>query len=409
MLQKSDNDAVVVAACRTPVGKMGGALSQIRPDDLGAVVIKELLYKTPYLDPFLVDDVIFGCAIPEDVQGMNVARITSLLAGLPVSVPGMTINRFCSSGLQAISLGADRIRSGGAEVIIAGGVESMSMVPMQKLEKVPPNPKLLQIEPGSYITTIGGAEVLRKKYGISRLEQDEFALESHKKAIQAQDAGKFKEEIIPLKISVLIETVEVAASGAKGEKETKEIMFDHDEGPRRNSSLEKLEKLAPAMQKHDPNSTVTAGNASQMSDGAAAVLLMSRRFARRLNIKPLARLVDYMVTGVKPEFFGIGPVSAIRAILGRNWCRLEDIGLIELNEAFAVQVLAVLQRMQWLNKNILNVNGGAIALGHPLGCSGARIATTLIHEMRRRGVELGLETMCIGGGMGAAAIFQLED
>ncbi|MBI2062783.1 MAG: thiolase family protein [Candidatus Yanofskybacteria bacterium] len=409
MFQKSDTDAVIVAACRTPVGRIGGALSQTRPDDLGAAVIKNLLQRVPQLDPHWVDDVIFGCAMPQDVQGMNVARIISLLADLPVTVPAQTINRFCSSGLQAISLAADRINANKAEVIIAGGVESMSMVPMQILEKVPPNPTLLKIDPGAYITTIGGAEVLRKKYSISRQEQDQFALESHQKAVQAQDARKFVEEILPVKIRLGIEPVKITSEEVIiGSKGIKEILFENDEGPRRNTSLEKLAKLEPIEKDKDSDSTVTAGNASQMSDGAAAVVIMSRRFAKRLGIKPMACLVDYVVTGVRPEFFGIGPVYAIRYLLQRSWLKLNDVGLIELNEAFAVQALAVLRDLP-LSRDILNVNGGAIALGHPLGCSGARIAATLIYEMRRRGVEYGLEAMCIGGGMGAAGLFRLED
>ncbi|MBI2670198.1 MAG: thiolase family protein [Candidatus Yanofskybacteria bacterium] len=382
----SDNDAVIVAACRTPVGKIRGALSQIRPDDLGAIVVRNLLKMVPQLNPFCIDDVIFGCAFPEAQQGMNIARNICLLAGLPITIPGMTVNRFCSSGLQAISLGTDRIKAGGAEVIIAGGVESMSMVPMMG-NKFEPHPVLLN-ETHAYISTIGGAEVLRKKYGISRQEQDKFAFESHRKAVRAQDNSKFKEEIVP--VNTLLGWVNL------------------DEGPRRNTSLEKLAKLEPIEKDKDPDSTVTAGNASQMSDGAAAVMLMSRECANEIGVKPLARLIDYAVIGVQPELFGVGPVTAIKEVSRRTSLYLSQIGLIELNEAFAVQALAVLREIP-LNRGSLNVNGGAIALGHPLGCSGVRIAATLIYEMRRRGVEFGLETMCIGGGMGAAGIFQLEN
>ncbi|MBI2063675.1 MAG: thiolase family protein [Candidatus Yanofskybacteria bacterium] len=390
--RKSDDDAVIVAACRTPVGKFRGALSQTRPDDLGAIVVRELLKRVPQLNPFTIDDVIFGCAFPEAQQGMNVARIISLLAELPITVPGMTINRFCSSGLQAISFATDRIKAGGADVIIAGGVESMSMVPMTG-NKFEPHPMLLN-ETQTYISTIGGAEVLRKLYAISRQEQDEFALWSHQKAIQAQDDGKFMEEIVPVKLKI------------PAEAGMKEILFENDEGPRRSTSLEKLAKLEPIEKDKDPDSTVTAGNASQMSDGAAVVMLMSRVRAKRHGIKPLARLVDYAVTALEPKLFGIGPVAAIPKVLRRASLDLKNMDLIELNEAFAVQMLAV---MRELPLSHLNVNGGAIALGHPLGCSGARIAATLIYEMRRRGVEFGLEAMCVGGGMGAAGIFQLED
>lgn len=404
---KSDSDAVIVAACRTPIGKFNGILSQTRPEDLGAIVVKELLRRLPQFNKFETDDVIFGCAFPEAQQGMNIARIIALRAELPVTVPGVTINRFCSSGLQAISLGTDIIKSGTADFIIAGGVESMSMVPMMG-NNFDPHPILLA-ETQTYISMIEGAEFLRKKYGISRQEQDEFALGSHQKAFQAQDVGKFTKEIVPVKIKMRVETVKIPVNDAEKEPaEIKEILVDQDQGPRRNTSLEKLAKLEAVNIKSDPESTVTAGNASQMSDGAAGVVLMSRRWARKLGIKPFARLIHFGVTGVLPELFGIGPVAAIPRVMQRVRLDLSRMDLIELNEAFAVQALAVIRDLS-LNQNILNVNGGAIALGHPLGCSGARIAVTLIHEMRRRDVEFGLEAMCIGGGMGAAGIFQLED
>ncbi len=398
--QKSDNDAVIVAACRTPIGKVardGGALSGVRPEGLGAAVVKEVLRRTPQLRAQHVNDVIFGCAIPEKEQGGNIARNISLLAGLPVNVPGMTVSRFCASGLEAIADAAFRIRDGRADVIIAGGVESMStmmpvLLPMLLPTQSSPeharrfHPKLLR-DTQLYITTVGGAEVLRKAYGISRQEQDAFALESHRRAVQAQDLVKFSEELIPL--------------------QTPNGFVNTDEGPRRDTSPEKLSKLEPIMKSLDPCATVTAGNASQASDGAAAMLLMSRKQAVELGAKPLARFVDYAVTGCAPEYFGIGPFDAINAVLRRTSRVMRDIGLVELNEAFAVQALAVL-RCIYIDRNILNVNGGAIALGHPLGCTGARIATSLIYEMQRRGAEFGLETMCIGGGMGAAGIFQLE-
>ena len=401
LLPKSDRDAVIVAACRTPIGKVtkkGGAFSNTRPEDLGAAVVNDLLRRVP-ISPDLIEDGVFGCAIPEGPQGMNIGRNIVLRSCLPISVPGMTVSRFCASGLQAISDGACRIRAGQADIVVAGGVESMSMLFKTLLPMLSPmqasdehncrlHPDLLR-DTHAFITTIEGAEVLRKAYGISRKEQDEFALESHRRAVQAQDEGKFKEEIVPIK--TLTETV-----------------ISSDEGPRRDSTMEKLSSLEAEMKGRDPASTVTAGNASQVSDGAAGVLLMSRGRAAELGFKPLARFVDYTVTAVRPENFGIGPFDAIRAILRRTSLTKSDIGLIELNEAFAVQVLAVL-RCMYIDRDILNVNGGAIALGHPLGCSGARIAATLIYEMRRRGVEFGLETMCIGGGMGAAGIFQLED
>lgn len=411
---KFDSDAVIVAACRTPIGKVsknGGALSKVRPEDLGAIVVKELLRRLPEeFNPFEIDDMIFGCAFPEAQQGMNIARIIPLLAELPVTVPGMTINRFCSSGLQAISLGADRIRGGDVDIIIAGGVESMSMVPMMG-NNYSPHPALLDETRAykTYISMIDGAELLRKGYVISRQEQDKFALGSHQRAISAQDAGRFTKEIIPIKIKIPIEmVVNVTSRIINPSRETKEIIIDQDEGLRRNTSLEKLAKLEPVNLKSDPEATITAGNASQMSDGAAGVVIMSRRKAKELGIKPLARLVCYAVSAINPEYYGIGPVYAVRKVLRRVGMRLCCIDLIELNEAFAVQALAVIRDLS-LNQDILNVNGGAIALGHPLGCSGARIAVTLIHEMRRRGAEFGLETMCVGGGMGAAGIFQLEN
>ncbi|MDP3963435.1 MAG: thiolase family protein [bacterium] len=401
LFPKSDRDAVIVAACRTPIGKVskgGGALHAVRPEDLGAQVLGELFRRLPALRVGDIEDVIFGCAVPEREQGMNIGRNIPLRAGLPNSVPGITVSRFCASGLEAIRDGACRIRAGLAETIIAGGVESMSMLMPTLLPMLSPaqqspehtqrlHPRLLR-DTQVFITTMGGAEVLRKAYHIPRKEQDIFAIESHRKAVAAQDAGRFADEIVPVKDS-------------EGK-----ILLQADDGPRRDSTLEKLETLNPVVKEY--GCTVTAGNASQTSDGAAAVALMSRARAAELGVKPMARFVDYTIAGVAPEYFGIGPFDAIRAITRRTGLSLGDIGLVELNEAFAAQVLAVL-RCIYIDRDKLNVNGGAIALGHPLGCTGARIAATLIYEMRRRGVEFGLETMCIGGGMGAAALFQLED
>lgn len=390
LLPKTDSDAVIVAACRTPIGKFKGVFAATRPENLAAAVMHELLRRVPQVKPWWVEDVLFGCAIPEAEQGMNVARNSVLLAGLPFSVPAATINRCCASGLETIARASERIESGKADIVIAGGVESMSMVPMHPHfgHVYRPHPDL-ERDTRAYISMVCGAETLRKSYNISRREQDAFALESHCKAVAAQDGGKFIDEITPVQIP----------DGA---------VVSADEGPRRDTSLEKLAALKPINWENDFASTVTAGNASQRSDGAAGTLVMSRKRAEELGIKPFARLIDYMVTGTRPEYFGIGPFEAMYAVLRRTGLKKEDIGLVELNEAFAAQALAVLRTI-YIKREILNVNGGAIALGHPLGCTGARIAATLIHEMRRRSVEFGLETMCVGGGMGAAGIFQLED
>ncbi len=372
------NEAVIVDCLRTPVGKAPkGALQAVRPDDLAAQVIEALLAKYPAVEKDAIDDVILGCAMPEAEQGMNMARIAALRAGLPDSVPGMTINRFCSSGLQSIAMAADRIRSGGAEIILAGGSESMSLVPMGG-HKFAPNPEIVDTRPEVYLGMGLTAERLRERYGIGREEQDAFALRSHQNALAAQSAGKFDEEIVPV-------------NGLK-----------KDEGPRADTSLEALAKLKPAFHAHG---TVTAGNASQMSDGAAVALVMSDAKARELGLKPKARFVSYAVAGVPPEIMGIGPVQAIPKALRMAGLKLENIDVIELNEAFAVQALAVI-REAGLDLERVNVNGGAIALGHPLGCTGAKLTATLLRELERRNARYGMVTMCVGGGQGAAGIIE---
>jgi acetyl-CoA acyltransferase len=371
-------DAVIVSAVRTAVGKApSGALRSTRPDELAAVVLKEALNRAPGFAPSDVDDVILGCAMPEAEQGLNVARIASLRAGIPVEASAVTVNRFCASGLQAIAFAADRIRGGSAAVVLAGGTESMSLVPMGG-NKVAPNPVLVDSYPDVYLSTGLVAENHVRDYGIARGEQDGFALRSHQRAIAAMDAGKFRDEI--------------AAVGG----------FSADEGPRRDTSLDALAKLRPAFH---VSGTVTAGNSSQMSDGAAALLVTSAELARERGVKPLARVVGFATAGVAPERFGIGPVPAIHKVLKQTGLSLDDIELIELNEAFAAQVLACLRELP-IDQNKLNVNGGAIALGHPLGCTGAKLTTSILYEMGRRHARYGLVSMCVGGGMGAAGIFE---
>ncbi|CUU01008.1 3-ketoacyl-CoA thiolase [Candidatus Thermokryptus mobilis] len=388
--------AYIVTALRTAVGKAKkGTLKDFRPDEMLATVISELVRRTPNLNPEEIDDVIIGCAFPEGEQGLNIARIASLRAGLPVSVPAITINRFCSSGLQSIAFAAERIMLGHADIIIAGGVESMSLVPMTG-NKFSANPYLAENYPEVYISMGLTAERVAKKYQITRQMQDEFAFRSHQKALKAIQDGKFKDEIVPLKV------VNKYING-KGEKVTEEKIFDTDEGPRADTSLEKLAQLKPAFKE---GGTVTAGNSSQMSDGAAAVVVMSEDKVKELGLKPIARFVSFAVAGVPPEIMGIGPVEAIPKALKLAGLKLEDIGLIELNEAFAAQTLAVI-KLAGLNEEIINVNGGAIALGHPLGCTGSKLTVTLLNEMKRRNVKYGMVTMCIGGGMGAAGIFEL--
>ncbi|MDX1983887.1 MAG: acetyl-CoA C-acyltransferase [Bryobacteraceae bacterium] len=388
-------EAVIVDCLRTAVGKSGrGALRNTRPDEMGAAVIRVLLEKYPLIPRDEVDDVIIGCAMPEGEQGMNMARAIALRAGLPDSVPGVTINRFCSSGLQAIAMAADRIRAGGAQIIIAGGAESMSLIPMIGL-KFAPNPWFVDNRPELYMGMGLTAERVQQKYGISREEADAFAFASHQKALAAQAAGKFDEEIVPLE-------VETTMAG-NGKAVTTRTTFARDEGPRADTSVEALAKLKPVFLE---GGTVTAGNSSQTSDGAAAALVMSASRAKELGLKPMARYVSFAVGGVPPELMGIGPVVAIPKALALAGLKMEDIGVTELNEAFAVQALAV-ARQTGLNMDTLNVNGGAVALGHPLGCTGAKLTATLLREMRRRNARYGMVTMCIGGGQGAAGIFEL--
>ena len=384
-------DAVIVTALRTPVGKApNGTLRHTRPDDMAAAVIREALARTPGLDPAEIDDVILGCAMPEAEQGLNVARIASLRAGIPVTASAVTVNRFCSSGLQSIAYAAERIMAGFATTIIAGGTESMSLIPMGG-NKVAPNPSLVESYPDVYLTTGLVAENHAREASVSREEQDAFALASHQKAVAAIDAGRFADEIVPL--TVRVET------GGRG---VQSVTFDRDEGPRRDTSMEALAKLRPAFH---ASGTVTAGNSSQTSDGAAAVVVMSGDRARELGLQPLARFVAFATAGVEPERFGIGPVPAVRKALTLAGLSLDRIDLIELNEAFASQAIACLRELP-IDPGRLNVNGGAIALGHPLGCTGGKLTATLLHEMKRRGSRYGLVTMCVGGGMGAAGIFE---
>jgi acetyl-CoA acyltransferase len=376
------NEPVVVASVRTAVGKAGkGTLWQTRPDDMAAEAIKGALARVPGLKPEEVGDVVLGCAMPEAEQGMNVARIASLLAGIPHTAGAMTINRFCSSGLQAIALAHDAVAAGRATAAVAGGTESMSLIPMGG-HRVAPNPSLLERYPDSYLGMGITAELVAKKYGVTREKADAFALASHQKALAAIEGGRFRDEIVPL-----------AVDGKP---------FDTDEGPRRDTDLPTLAKLRPAFA---ADGTVTAGNSSQMSDGAAATVLVSSERARELGLKPMARLVTYAVAGVPPELMGIGPVEAIPKALAQAGLRLEDIDLVELNEAFACQALAVIEATG-LDPAKVNVNGGAVALGHPLGCTGAKLTASLLSEMQRRKARYGLVTMCVGGGMGAAGIFE---
>ena len=395
-------EAVVVSAVRTPVGKAPkGTLRATRPDDLAALVIKEAIARVPGFDAKEVEDVILGCAMPEAEQGMNVARIASLRAGLPVEASAMTINRFCSSGLQAIALAAERIMSGQGDVAVAGGTESMSMVPMGG-NKVSPNPSLMDSYPDAYLGMGLTAENLSKKYGISREQADEFSFASHQKALAAISAGKFKDETVPVEVNYV--AFENGANGASNGAKPKavKIKFDTDEGPRADTSVEVLGKLKPAFHAHG---VVTAGNSSQMSDGAAAALLMSAERARALGLKPLARFLAFATAGCLPEEMGIGPLYAIPKALKIAGLKLDQIDVIELNEAFAAQALSVI-KLAGLDPARVNVNGGAIALGHPLGCTGAKLTATILRELERRNARYGLVTMCVGGGMGAAGIFE---
>ena len=425
------HDAVIVSAVRTPVGKApNGTLRGARPDEMAATAIAEALARAPGIDPSDVDDVILGCAMPEAEQGMNVARIASLRAGIPVQASAVTVNRFCSSGLQAIAYGAERIMCGFAETIVAGGTESMSLVPMGG-HKIAPNPTLMDAYPDVYLSTGLVAENHARESGISREAQDAYALRSHQRALAAIDSGRFADETVPLKTRLVNGDpgVQLPASalratawsrrssgaivpsegGKPGDVRLKpdttyvtDVTFDTDEGPRRDTSAEALAKLRPAFH---VNGTVTAGNSSQTSDGAAAVILTSAARAKERGLTPMGRFVAFATAGVEPERFGIGPVPAIQKALKIAGLTLDQIDLIELNEAFAAQVLACLKALP-IDPDRLNVNGGAIALGHPLGCTGAKLTTTLLHEMKRRNARYGMVTMCVGGGMGAAGIFE---
>ena len=384
---------VIVSAVRTAVGRAGrGTLKNTRPDELAATALRAAVERLPQLDLEAIDDVVIGCATHEGPQGYNVARIASLRAGFPVSVPALTINRFCASGLETIVMGVERILSGRAEVVIAGGVESMSQAPFGA--NLSPNPTLMEHAPDTYLSMGLTAENLARKYSISRSAQDVYAYESHRKAIEAIDAGKFREEIVPL-------TIEETHLNSTDAPETVSTVFDTDEGPRQDTSLEALASLKPVF--HE-DGTVTAGNASQMSDGAAAVVLMSEARANAESYEPLSRFVSYATAGVPPEIMGIGPVPAIPKALASAGLTLADMDVIELNEAFAVQALAVIEEAQ-LPPEKVNVNGGAVALGHPLGCTGTKLTVSLINEMRRQNHQYGLVTMCVGGGMGATGIF----
>jgi acetyl-CoA acyltransferase len=387
-------EAVIVSSVRTPVGRaFKGTLRATRPDELAAVAIKGALQRVPQLDTREIEDVILGCAMPEAEQGMNVARIASLRAGLPVEASAITINRFCSSGLQAIAMAAERIMAGAAEVMVAGGTESMSMIPMGG-NKISPNPWLVDNYPDAYLSMGLTAERLAKRFGITREAADEFSLRSHQKAMAAIQSGNFGDETVPVPVSF------TTPNGSKPKRQ--EIVFRVDEGPRADTSLDALAALKPAFH---VEGTVTAGNSSQMSDGAAAAVVMSAERARALGIKPLARFVAFATAGYKPEEMGLGPVFAIPKALKLAGLKLSDIDVIELNEAFAAQSLAVIQEAA-LDPERVNPNGGAVALGHPLGCTGAKLTATIIREMKRRNARYGLVTMCVGGGMGAAGIFE---
>lgn len=387
-------EAFIVSSVRTAVGKAKkGSLRQTRPEAMGAAALKGAIGKVNGLDKAQVDDVLMGCAMPEGEQGLNMSRIIALRAELPDSVSAATINRFCSSGLQTIAMAHQAILAGFNEVVAAGGAESMTLVPMSGFHFAP-DPYMVENRPEVYIGMGITAENVAKKYNISREDQDEFAWKSHMKAVDAIKSGRFKDEIVPMQVSL---------SGYEdGKVNLKEFVFDTDEGPRSDTNPEALSKLKPAF---NPRGTVTAGNASQMSDGAAASVVVSAEVVKRLNLNPIARLVGFATAGVAPEIMGIGPVESIPKVLKQTGLSLKDIGLIELNEAFASQSLAIIRELD-MNPEIVNVNGGAIALGHPLGCTGAKLTASLLHEMKRRKVRYGICTMCIGGGMGASAVFE---
>ena len=389
-------EAFIVAAARTPVGKApNGKLRTVRPDDLAAIAIKGALARVPQLPLDQIEDVVIGCAMPEAAQGMNIARIAAQRAGLPDTAPGVTVNRFCASGLEAIATGAQRILSGMADVIIAGGTESMSFVPMGGF-KISPNPCLVEQMPDAYLSMGLTAENLAAKFTVSREDADQFSLESHQKAIAALDAGRFREECVPV-------PVREVNLDANCKRKVTEFVFDTDEGPRRDTTLERLAALKPAF---GPKGTVTAGSASQRSDGAAAVVLMSGEKVKELGVKPIARFVTYAVGGVPPGIMGIGPVEAIPKAMKRAGLKIADMDVIELNEAFACQALSVIRQLG-LPKDRVNVNGGAVALGHPLGATGAKLTVSILHELKRRNGRYGLVTMCVGGGMGGAGIFEI--
>lgn len=391
----SDREAYIVAAARTPCGKANkGSLRFTRPDSLGGSVVKDLLNRTKGLAPEQVEDVIMGCAFPEASQGLNVARQIAILGGLPDAVPGVTVNRFCSSGLQTIALASERIMAGGADVIIAGGVESMSLVPMGGMS-VQPNPELVDNKAGVYVSMGITAENVADKYKVSREDQDEFAYRSHQRAINAWKEGKFDKQITPVKVK----EKKVASNGELIENS---FTFKQDEGPRADTSVEALSGLRPVFKN---GGSVTAGNSSQMNDAAAGVVVMSGKMVKELGLTPMARYVGFQVAGVAPEIMGIGPIEAVPKVLDKTGLKLSDIDLIELNEAFASQSLAVIRNLG-LDEEITNVNGGAIAMGHPLGCTGAKLTTQILYEMKARNSKYGLVTMCIGGGMGAAGIFE---
>ena len=387
-------EAVIVAGSRTAVGKSKrGTTRNWRSDEMAAEVIMDLMRKAPALDPAEIDDVIIGCAMPEGAQGLNFARTIALRAGLPVETLGQTVNRFCSSGLQTIAMAAERIIANGADVIIAGGAETMSLVPMTGF-RVNPNPYMVENMPEVYMGMGLTAERVADEYEVSRMVQDEFAVNSHRKAAAAYERGAFKDEIVPLEI-------EEVTAGPNGPRRVT-TLFDRDEHLRADTTLEGLAKLKPVFKQ---GGSVTAGNSSPLSDGAAAVLVMERSKAEALGLTPILRFVGFNVGGVRPEVMGVGPLSAVPRVLKRTGMSLEDIDLIELNEAFASQAVAVIRGLG-LDETLVNVNGGAIALGHPLGCTGAKLTVQLMHEMRRRDAQFGMVTMCIGGGMGAAGIFE---
>lgn len=388
-------EALIVAGVRTAVGRSGrGALKNVRPDELAAIVLKELVNRIPELDSSEIDDIIMGCSFPEAEQGYNIARLSALRAGIPASVPAFTVNRFCSSGLQSIAIGSEKLMCGFADIVACGGVESMTHLPMNEI-KILPNPELMEEYPNAYITMGLTAEEVASRFHVSRKEQDKFALDSHYKAVAAIAAGKFREEIIPVKVTDKVLDV-------NGKPKDKEYIVDTDEGPRGDIDITTLEKLKPVFRL---NGTVTAGNSSQTSDGAATVMLMTPEKAGELGLKPLGILRSFAVAGTEPDIMGIGPVFAIPKALKLAGIRLEQVDLIELNEAFASQALYCIRELG-LDPAKVNVNGGAIALGHPLGCTGTKLTIQLLNEMQRREAHYGIVSMCIGGGMGAAAVFE---